>query len=493
MPYNMPGGTYNGNGKPGGKPSKGNQTGKGNAPAGTAAHYGYSGPGVGGGNTQVRPSGPQGSAASMSTGGGSFHSPQQPKPRPRGVTTARPGLNLSAADYLASGYGTYQQARPSLPATPPRNMTVVRPGVTLSAGDLTAAGYGQYQQPPSVSPKRSLPVGTANAFGYSGPGFGGGNTQVQPNGPQGSTAFMSTGGASFGPPRTAGVPRPPVLGGGLAEYGNLRDAVKPYHPTARGYVAANNNLFNYAGTKPWTFDTIGTQAALSMPDLTLGGLQAGVRPPKDVARLPVGTPPLRTAQARPNPLVSRPGLPLTARDYIGAGYGQYQSPPGEISETIVSTDPYSPNITPSSYTPRTAAAAAPADDGGLYGGEASPAPGTGSGIIGTMADAVSRVGRKINSPFAKADFYAGQLGLSGYDPTGEARRLDEKNSAAPTLGGNGASTPSLGSTPLPGSSSGSSSLPAASLVASAQQPRPRWVYPGYYSTWAGLPTGYYGG
>lgn len=64
--------------------------------------------------------------------------------------TVSKGINMSAGDMLAGGYGAYNNPSAGLAMAARPNTSVYGKGTNLSSGDLLAGGYRSYQQPPSM-------------------------------------------------------------------------------------------------------------------------------------------------------------------------------------------------------------------------------------------------------------------------------------------------------------------------------------------------------
>ena len=108
---------------------------------------------------------------SYATGGKVSSSPSTKTSTPTkttgGSSTVSKGMNYSAADYKAAGYGSYQQAPNTTVRTPTvtptsKNTSVVSKGTNYSAGDYQSAGYRDYRQAPSAPAPKPQTYGNQN-------------------------------------------------------------------------------------------------------------------------------------------------------------------------------------------------------------------------------------------------------------------------------------------------------------------------------------------
>jgi len=218
---------------------------------------------------------------------------------------AQKGINQSAADYMAQGYGAYKNpnATQSIQngfgskiaslAAPKQNIQTVSKGINQSAADLLAAGYGKYQSPPSM---QSTPVAAQNGWNA----LGGLQQAVSKMNPNLGQIVAGDPLSSFKPVSSAGeigsLVRP-MLGG--ADYGAqmAQAALSNFAPS----VPKDLSRIAQAPDIPVTESYWANKQQL--PGNAYASIQGGPQAPSinDVPSLPNYAPPVSVAAREPRP------------------------------------------------------------------------------------------------------------------------------------------------------------------------------------------------
>lgn len=219
--------------------------------------------------------------------------------------TVSRGVNQSAADYMAQGYGAYKNpnATQSIQngfgskiaslAAPKQNIQTVNKGINQSAADLLAAGYGKYQSPPSM---QSTPVAAQNGWNA----LGGLQQAVSKMNPNLGQIVAGDPLSSFKPVSSAGeigsLVRP-MLGG--ADYGAqmAQAALSNFAPS----VPKDLSRIAQAPDIPVTESYWANKQQL--PGNAYASIQGGPQAPSinDVPSLPNYAPPVSVAAREPRP------------------------------------------------------------------------------------------------------------------------------------------------------------------------------------------------
>jgi hypothetical protein len=137
----------------------------------------------------------------------------------------------------------------------------------------------------------------------------------------------------------------------------------------------------------------------------------------------------------------------------------------------------------------------------FYNGSAfRPNPNTGNAFADLAANKANEIADRYAGKLATAGFYGGQLmsglGLGGLGGMGGGGFGHAGENAMGYAGsqGNATQPPQAPGLPVTTPQTQATNTPPASPVIGLNPAtQRRLMYPGYYSTWAGLPTGYYNG